>query len=91
VIASDTSGRLTFLNPVAVTLTDGNLRRPWASRSRKSSESSTRRPIGRLKTWWCEFSAKTRVALANDTALVTKDGREVPIEDSAAPILDSGW
>jgi PAS domain S-box-containing protein len=29
------------------------------------------------------------VALANDTALVTRDGREVPIEDSAAPILDA--
>jgi len=27
--------------------------------------------------------------LANNTALVTKDRREVPIEDSAAPILDT--
>jgi PAS domain S-box-containing protein len=29
------------------------------------------------------------VALANHTALVAKDGREIPIEDSAAPILDA--
>ena len=29
------------------------------------------------------------VALANHAALVTKDGRTVPIEDSAAPILDA--
>jgi PAS domain S-box-containing protein len=35
------------------------------------------------------LNEKRVVALANDTALVTKDGREVPIEDSAAPIKDS--
>jgi len=35
------------------------------------------------------LSEKRVVGLANDTALVTKDGREVPIEDSAAPILDA--
>ena len=35
------------------------------------------------------LNEKRVVALANDTALVTKYGREVPIEDSAAPILDS--
>ena len=29
------------------------------------------------------------VELANHTALTTKDGREIPIEDSAAPILDN--
>jgi PAS domain S-box-containing protein len=29
------------------------------------------------------------VGLANDTALMARDGREVPIEDSAAPILDA--
>ena len=35
------------------------------------------------------LNEKRVVALANDTALVTKDGREVPIEDSAAPIMDA--
>ena len=35
------------------------------------------------------LNEKRVVGLANDTALVTKDGREVPIEDSAAPIKDS--
>jgi signal transduction histidine kinase len=35
------------------------------------------------------LSEKRVIALANDTALITKDGREVPIEDSAAPIKDS--
>ncbi len=29
------------------------------------------------------------ITLANHTALVTRDGREIPIEDSAAPIHDS--
>ncbi len=35
------------------------------------------------------LSEKRVVALANHTALVTKTGIEVPIEDSAAPIMDS--
>ena len=35
------------------------------------------------------LNEKRPVSLANDTALVTKDGREVPIEGSAAPILDA--
>jgi PAS domain S-box-containing protein len=34
------------------------------------------------------LNEKRVVGLANDTALLTKDGREVPIEDSAAPIKD---
>ena len=90
VIASDTIGRITFLNSVAVTLTgwqsEEALGRPIQSVFRIINE-KTREPaedlIARV------LSEKRVVALANDTALVTRDGREVPIEDSAAPIKDS--
>ncbi len=90
VIASDTEGRITFLNAVAVTLTG------W------HPEEALGQPITRVfqiineKTHQTAedlvarvLNEKRVVALANDTALVTKDGREVPIEDSAAPIQDS--
>ena len=89
VLATDAGGRITFLNPVAAELTG------W------SPEEATGRPIGEV---FRIINEKTRrpaddivarvlregcvVGLANDTALVSRDGREVPIEDSAAPIQD---
>ena len=90
VIASDTEGRITFLNPVAVTLTgwqlEETLGQPIQDVFRIINE-KTREPAGDLVAR--VLNEKRVVALANDTALVTKDGREVPIEDSAAPIKDS--
>ena len=90
VIASDTEGRITFLNPVAVTLTgwqsEEALGQPIQSVFRIINE-KTRKPAEDLAAR--VLHEKRVVALANDTALVTRDGREVPIEDSAAPIKDS--
>jgi PAS domain S-box-containing protein len=90
VIASDTIGRITFLNSVAVTLTgwqsEEALGQPIQSVFRIINE-KTREPAEDLVAR--VLHEKRVVALANDTALVTKDGREVPIEDSAAPIKDS--
>jgi len=90
VIASDTEGGITFLNPVAIALTG------W------QSEEAIGQPITRVFRIINEkthtpgedlvarvLTEKRVVGLANDTALVTKDGREVPIEDSAAPIKDA--
>ena len=90
VIASDTEGRITFLNPVAVTLTgwqlEETLGQPIYDVFRIINE-KTHTPgedlVARVLT------EKRVVGLANDTALVTKDGREVPIEDSAAPIKEA--
>jgi PAS domain S-box-containing protein len=90
VIASDTEGRITFLNPVAVALTGWQLEETLGQpirnvfriineKTRMSGEDLVARVL----------DEKRVVGLANDTALVAKDGREVPIEDSAAPILDS--
>ena len=90
VIASDTEGRITFLNSVAVTLTgwqsEEALGQPIQSVFRIINE-KTREPAEDLVAR--VLHEKRVVALANDTALVTKDGREILIEDSAAPILDS--
>ena len=90
VIASDTEGRITFLNSVAVTLTgwkaDEALGQSIGGVFRIINE-KTRAPAEDLVAR--VLNEKRVVALANDTALVTKDGREVPIEDSAAPIKDS--
>ncbi len=88
VITCDTDGLVNFLNPVAEELTG------W------SIEEARERPIGKILRL---INEKTRQpsedpvalvlregrpkALANHTSLVTREGREVPIEDSAAPIM----
>ena len=90
VIATDTAARVTFLNPVAVKLTG------W------TQEEAAGQPIGRIFPVLNQATRqpaddvvarvlrdKKTVALANDTALIAKDGHEVPVEDSAAPILDT--
>ena len=87
VIAADASGLVTFLNPVACALTGWEpadvIGRPVQSIFRVIDE-ETRQPaddvIARVLREECI------VNLANHTALVTRDGREIPIEDSAAPI-----
>jgi len=89
VITSDTEGRITFLNPVAGTLTGWHLEETLGQPIQdvfriinEKTHAPTEDLVARV------LNEKRVVALANDTALVTKDGREVPIEDSAAPILD---
>ena len=90
VVATDASGNVSFLNPIAVTLTG------W------QSEDASGQPI---RSVFRIINEKTRkpaeniiervlrdgciVNLANHTALITREGREIPIEDSAAPIKDS--
>jgi PAS domain S-box-containing protein len=90
VMATDTSGKITFLNPVATTLTgwqfEEAMNQPINKIFRIINE-KTRQPAEDLVAR--VLNEKRAVALANDTALVTKDGGEIPIEDSAAPILDS--
>jgi PAS domain S-box-containing protein len=90
VIASDTEARITFLNPVAIALTGWSaeeaLGQPISSVFKVINE-LTREPIEGpcLRV----LKEKRAVALANHSALITKDGREIPVEDSAAPILDA--
>ncbi|MHB0936051.1 MAG: sensor histidine kinase [Armatimonadota bacterium] len=89
VLTTDTAGRITFLNPVAEGLTgwrnEEAAGKPVAEVFRIINE-QTRRPaedvVARV------LREKRVVGLANHTALLANDGREIPIEDSAAPIMD---
>ena len=89
VIATDAQGLITFMNPVAETLTGWPMSqatgRPMAEVFHIVNEYSrviVDDPVSKvLKTGLI-------VGLANHTILLQKDGGEVPIDDSGAPILD---
>lgn len=90
VITTDTTECVTFLNPAAESLTG------W------SQQDAVGQPIQQVFTIINELTRvqaddivgrvlreRATVALANHTALLARDGREIAIEDSAAPITDS--
>lgn len=89
VIATDTAGRVVFLNPVAVTLTGWS---PEDAKGRSATEifhivheetrATVESPIERA------LREGEVVGLGNQTILLSKDGREIPIDDSSAPIRD---
>ncbi len=90
VLVTDREGRITFLNAVAAGLTGWDqqeaLGRPAAEVFRIVNE-RTNAPGENIVE---EVLREERSAsLANHTALVARDGREIPIEDSAAPIRDA--
>jgi PAS domain S-box-containing protein len=89
VIATDQAGGITFMNPVAEGLTGWTFRdasmKPVAEifniineQTRKEAEN----PVARV------LREGMVVGLANHTILVKKNGTEVPIDDSGAPIRD---
>ena len=90
VIACDAERRITFINPVAESLTgwktEEAIGQPIATVLRLINE-QTHEPATDIAE---QVLREGRVvALANHTALLTRDGRQVPIEDSAAPIADN--
>src|SRR6266403_901830 len=88
VIATDMNGGVTFMNSVAQSLTGWSLEEARG----KSMDlvfnivnAETRRPVENpVKK---VFREEKIVGLADHTVLLSKDGREFDIEDSAAPIL----
>ena len=87
VIATDTAGLVTFMNPVAQELTGWTLAeaagRPVREVFRIVNEYTrveVENPVSRV------LESGLIVGLANHTLLVRKDGAEVPIDDSGAPI-----
>jgi PAS domain S-box-containing protein len=90
VVSTDTQGKVTFLNPVAETLTGWSsheaLGQPLEKVFNIISE-STRQPVENpvVKA----LRENRVVGLANHTILITKAGRETPIDDSASPIRDA--
>jgi two-component system CheB/CheR fusion protein len=90
VIATDAEGRITFVNPVAELLTGWKAEeaagQPIQGVFRIVNEQTGKaleEPVARV------LREGRAVDLANHAALVTRDDRTVPIEDSAAPILDA--
>jgi PAS domain S-box-containing protein len=91
VIVTDDEGRVTFLNKEAERLTS------WSSdeaSGRQLSEvfhiinEQTREPVENPVEKVIRIGGV--VGLANHTVLIAKDGREIPIDDSAAPIRQPG-
>lgn len=89
VIATDVEGRITYLNPVAESLTG------WTQKD------ATGQPLETVFRIVNELTRKAvespvikalqhgrAIGLANHTILIAKDGTELPIDDSAAPIRD---
>jgi PAS domain S-box-containing protein len=90
VIATDVDGRITFMNSVAEELTGWTLRDALAmpvSAVFNIVNEQTRREVENPITKVLREGMV--VGLANHTILVRKDGTEVPIDDSGAPIRDA--
>ena len=89
VITTDTAGRITSLNAVAESLTGWEKRdaigEPLEAVFRIVNEDS-RNPVESPAARALRHGAV--VGLTNHTVLVGKDGGEIPIDDSAAPIRD---
>ena len=90
VLATDTSGRVVFLNEVAATLTGYN---SSEARGRLLSQvfpifneitrEQTEDPVAKV------IRTGTVIGLANHTVLCRRDGTEIAIDDSAAPIRNA--
>src|SRR5216683_1582893 len=87
VIATDTAGRVTFLNPVAESLTG------WGQAQAQGQPLETVFPILGEQTGQPVENPVARVlregavaGLGNHTVLVARDGTRTPIDDNAAPI-----
>jgi PAS domain S-box-containing protein len=89
VISTDTEGQIVFMNAVAQSLTGWKLDE---ARGQRLEE------VFRIVNEQTRLEAESSVAkvlrvgavvgLANHTILLAKDGREIPIDDSGAPIKD---
>ncbi|HKE59767.1 MAG TPA: ATP-binding protein [Pyrinomonadaceae bacterium] len=90
VIATDLAGKVNFINPTAEALTGWTMDQAQGKALAeifKILNEDTREPLE------CPFTTIKRqgvvVGLAGHTLLITKDDREIPIEDSGAPIRDA--
>ena len=90
VIVTDTDGRITFMNAVAARLTGWRFEdargTPCAAVFRIINEATgapVESPVDKV------LREGVIVGLANHTLLITRDGSEIPIDDSGAPVRDT--
>lgn len=74
VIAADSDGRITFMNPAAEMLTG------WIA------EEAMQRPMSEVMRVTSQEAAEPGTELGRETLLAARDGRELPIEYMTAPI-----
>lgn len=89
VIATDKKGLITFMNAAAEGLMGWSLEEVLQKRLtevfniiNRDTRQSAENPVTRV------IREGSVVGLANHTLLITRDGREIPIDDSGAPIKD---
>jgi PAS domain S-box-containing protein len=87
VVTVDTNARITYLNPIAEALTGWTSHdasgKPLGEVLRLVNETTREHAVNPIDRALAEGLI---VGLANHTTLLARDGREIPIEDSAAPI-----
>src|SRR4051794_13514726 len=89
VIATDERGRVLFMNPVAEALTgwsDGGAHGKDLTEVFSIINEATRKPVENPVA--TILVTGHIIGLANHTVLIARDNKEIPIDDSAAPILD---
>lgn len=91
VMVTDTDGHITFMNPVAADVTGWGTDEVKGRRLREifriineHTRSPVEDPVDKV------IRTGAIVGLANHTILIRKDGSEVPIDDSGAPIRSPG-
>jgi PAS domain S-box-containing protein len=89
VVATDTEGVITFMNPTAERLTgwkEISARGIALDKVVRIVNEETGRPV--INPAARVLETKTPVGLANHSVLIGSDGRQVPIDDTASPIRD---
>ncbi|MBV9770040.1 MAG: CHASE3 domain-containing protein [Bryobacterales bacterium] len=90
VIATDAVGNVTFLNPVAESLTGWSQETAWGKPLQEMFVINNEHTNAQVENPVSKALREGRVVgLANHTILTSKDGRRIPIDDSAAPIRDT--
>ncbi|MDX6694637.1 MAG: hypothetical protein QOF02_2240 [Blastocatellia bacterium] len=91
VITTDAAGLVTFMNPVAQSLTGWPLAEAQGKRLEEIFRIINERTRAPVESPVAKVIREGRiVGLANHTLLIARDGREIPIDDSGAPIIDDG-
>jgi PAS domain S-box-containing protein len=89
VIATDAQGRVTFMNEVAQTLTGWKLGEAVGRELRQVFQIINEETRNEVESPVEKVLREGRiVGLANHTLLIAKDGTEIPIDDSGAPMRD---